>query len=296
MTTTITPPDSPTTPPTPPVPPQPGDGPAPAPRSSARVVAIIAICLGAVLVLGTVATGILSIVRNAAARTTSYTAAAEGLRGLDLDVSAADVTVVYGGGREATLSVTGGDGVWTFERSGDTLVVSSDRQWWGRWGWFRDADKATLTLPLRAEGLDADIDVNGGSLSAQGGYGDLDLTLDAGSMQVTGRAETLTTEVNAGSARLDVGDVESATLSVNAGSLEGRLGETLGMASPIVPGFVSIDVSAGRVDLTLPDSVYAITSDVSAGSFSHDLDEGSDSQHRIGVTVSAGSVILRSAG
>src|SRR5690606_14154000 len=116
------------------------------------------------------------------------------------------------------------------------------------------------------EGLDADFDVNGGTLTAQGGYGDLGLTLDGGSIRVKGCADTVATEVNAGSARLELGDVTSATLSVNAGSLEGRLGDTLGDENPVVPGFVSIDVSAGRVDLTLPNSVYAITSEVSAGS------------------------------
>jgi hypothetical protein len=259
-------------------------------------VAIIAICLGAVLLMGTVLTGVASIVRSAMTHTSTLTASADGVRNVDLDVSGADVTVAYGEVTEATLRVTSGNGDWRFERVGETLVVSSDRHWWGRWGWFRDADSATLTLPLSSEGVDADFDVNGGSLTAQGGFGDLGLTLDAGSLRVTGRADTLTTEINAGSARLELGDVTSATLSVNAGSLEGRLGDTLGDENPVVPGFVSIDVSAGRVDLTLPDSVYAITSDVSAGNFSHDLENASTSNNRIGVTVSAGAVILRTAG
>lgn len=293
--TTLTPPESPAQPPVPP--PAPGTGsPQPARRTSSQVVAIIAICLGAVLVLGTVATGILSIVRNGAVRTTTLTASADGLRGLDLDISAANVTVVYGGTGEATLDVTSGSDDWTFERDGDTLRVASHRQWWGGWGWFRDADAVTLTLPEGLAGLDAEFDVNGGSLTAEGDYGDLGLTLDAGSLRVDGTAQTLTTEVNAGSARLDLGEVTSAILSVNAGSIEGRIGEAVGTATTVVPDRVSIDVSAGRVDLTLPASEYAVMSDVSAGNFSNGLDERSASTHRVDVSVSAGSVILRSAG
>lgn len=293
MTTTNIPP-APPAPPAAPVGGAPTPGPEPR-RTSSRVVATVAICLGGVLLLGTVFTGVVSVIRSATTHTSTYTASADGLSDIDLDVSGADVTIAYGGVTEPTLRVTSGDGDWRFERDGDTLVVSSDRQWWGRWGWFRDGDSATLTLPLSSEGLDADFEVNGGSLTAQGGYGELALTLDAGSLRVTGRADTVTTDVNAGSARLELGDVTSATLSVNAGSLEGRLGDTFGDENPVVPGFVSIDVNAGRVDLTLPDSVYAITSDVSAGSFTHDLDEASTSANRIGVTVSAGAVILRTA-
>ena len=290
-------------PPAPPAPPAAPVGGAPTPgapprRTSSRVVATIAIVVGSILLLGTVFTGVVSIIRSATTHTSTVTASAAGLAAIDLDVSAAEVTVEYGEVAEPTLRVTSGRGDWRFERVGDTLVVSSDRQWWGRWGWgwLRDADSATLTLPRGVEGLDADFDVDGGSLTAQGGFGDLGLTLDAGSLRVTGRAETVSTDVNAGSARLELGDVTSATVSVSAGSLEGRLGDTLGNASPVVPRSLSVDVSAGRVDLTVPDAEYAITSDVSAGSFSHDLSESSASDNRIGVTVSAGAVILRSAG
>ena len=197
MTTTLTPPPL---PPQSGQPAQPGHTPPSERRSSSRVVAIIAICLGAVLVLGTVITGVISIIRTAAVHTTTLTASIDGIRALDIDARAADVDIVYGDVAEATLRVVGSQGDWTFERQGDTLVVSSDRQWWGRWGWFREGDDVTLTLPTGTRGLDADFDVDGGSLTATGDYGDLALTLDAGSLRIEGSAESLTTDVSAGPA------------------------------------------------------------------------------------------------
>ena len=157
MTTTLTPPPL---PPQSGQPAQPGHTPPSERRSSSRVVAIIAICLGAVLVLGTVVTGVISIIRTAAVHTTTLTASIDGIRALDIDARAADVDIVYGDVAEATLRVVGSQGDWVFERQGDTLVVSSDRQWWGRWGWFREGDDVTLTLPTGTRGLDADFDVD----------------------------------------------------------------------------------------------------------------------------------------
>ena len=286
-TTTLTPPPL---PPQSGQPAQPGHTPPSERRSSSRVVAIIAICLGAVLVLGTVVTGVISIIRTAAVHTTTLTASIDGIRALDIDARAADVDIVYGDVAEATLRVVGSQGDWTFERQGDTLVVSSDRQWWGRWGWFREGDDVTLTLPTGTRGLDADFDVDGGSLTATGDYGDLALTLDAGSLRIEGSAESLTTDVSAGSARLELSGVDTATVSVSAGSVDGRL--LAGTTE--APSSVSVDVSAGRVDLALPDATYAVTSDVSAGGFTNRLDTASASQHRVDVTVSAGAVVLRS--
>src|SRR5690606_21590040 len=99
-------------------------------------------------------------------------------------------------------------------------------------------------------GLDADFDVDGGSLTATGDYGDLALTLDAGSLRIEGSAESLTTDVSAGSARLELSGVDTATVSVSAGSVDGRL--LAGTTE--APSSVSVDVSAGRVDLALPDA------------------------------------------
>lgn len=287
--------DAPPAPGTPLTPPPGSNGPVPgAPlpprRTSSKVVATVAICAGAVLIAGTVFTGVLSLVRSAAIRDGEVTASAAGLRGVELDTSAAEVTVTYGAVSEATLHVSGASGVddWTFERDGDRLVVSSDRNIWGRWGWFREPDTVELTLPASAAGVDADIDVDSGSLRADGEFGALDLHLDAGSLRISGTADTLTSEVNAGSARYDLSGVSDARLAVSAGSVEGRL-------DGATPASLSIDVSAGRLDLTVPDGDYALTSDVSAGGFTHDLRTDPASANRVTVTVSAGAVTLRAA-
>lgn len=278
---------------TPPPSPSPGvapEEPRPPRRTSSKVVATVAICAGAVLIAGTVFTGVLSLVRSAAIRDGEVTASAAGLRTVELDTSAADVTVSYGAVSEATLRVTGTSGVddWTFERDGDLLVVSSDRNVWGRWGWFREPDTVELTLPASAAGVDADIDVDSGSLRADGDFGALDLHLDAGSLRVSGTADSLISEVSAGSARFDLADVSDARITVSAGSVEGRLDAR-------VPDSLSIDVSAGRLDLTVPDGEYALTSDVSAGGFTHDLRTDPASANLVTVTVSAGAVTLRTA-
>lgn len=280
---------TPLSPPPPTGEPVPG-APLPPRRTSSKVVATLAICAGAVLIAGTVFTGVLSVVRSAAIRDGEATASATGLRGVDLDTSAADVTVSYGAVSEATLRVSGTSGIddWTFERAGDRLVVSSDRNIWGRWGWFREPDTVELTLPVSAAGLDADIDVDSGSLRADGDFGALDLHLDAGSLRISGTADALTSEVNAGSARYELSGVSDARLAVSAGSVEGRL-------EGAAPETLSIDVSAGRLDLTVPDGEYALTSDVSAGGFTHDLRTDPGAANRVEVTVSAGAVTLRAA-
>jgi hypothetical protein len=266
----------------------PGEAPAPAPRrASSRVVATIAICAGGALLVGTVAAGVVSIVRAATVRTETLTASASGIRGLDLDLNSAAVTVEYADIAEATLRVRGGSGAddWTLVRDGDRLVVDSDRDWWGRWGWFREGDTVELTLPRSLEGADADIEVNSGSLRARGDFGALVLELGAGSLTVSGSADAVTTDISAGSARLDLDGVREADLTVSAGSLDGRL-------TGDAPASVFVDVSAGRLDLTVPDASYALTSDVSAGTFRHDLSTDPRAPQRIDVRLSAGAVVI----
>lgn len=285
MTTT---PDAPTlTPPPTPA----GAGPAMIPpsgrRPSSRVVAVIAICAGAVLIAGTVFTGILGAVRTTAVHTDTLTASAAGLTAFDVEVSAAEVTVTYDTVTEATLTVTGGSGAdsWRLERNGDRLIVAADRDWWSRWGWLRGPDTVELVLPVAARGADADVDVDSGSFTARGDFGVLDLSMNAGSLRIDGTAQSLMTDVNAGSARVDLDGVTEASLTVNAGSFDGTLSGT-------APSDIAIDVSAGRIDLTVPDTTYALTSEVSAGRFSHELATDPGARNRIDVQVSAGAVIL----
>lgn len=262
--------------------------PPPGPRTSARVIAILAIALGAVLVAGALVTGVFSAARAATQRTETLTADARGIRSLDVDVAAADLEIVYGG-EEATLTVTGNVADWRLVRDGDGLAVTTQRGWWGSWRPFGDSDRAVLTLPqsLERAGLDADLSLAAGSLRATGAFGDLDLDLSAGAMDVSGSARALETDVSAGRLVFDLADVRDADLQLSAGAANGTL-------TGSAPQTVTIDVSAGRLDLTLPDVSYAVGSDVSAGELRNDLDIDARSDRRVSVSVSAGFVALGS--
>jgi hypothetical protein len=256
-------------------------------RGSARTISILAICAGAVLIAGTVFSGVLVALRTSATHSQTLTTPVTGISAVDIDASAAEVTLTYGTVDEATLRVTGGGGAdgWRFERDGDRLVVAASRDWWGRWAWLGGSDTVELVLPDSLRGADADIEVSGGSFVARGDFGALGLTLDAGSLRIEGTADTVTTDVNAGSARVDLDAVDEVGLTVNAGSFEGSL------TGP-APARIGIEVNAGRVDLTVPDTAYVVTSDVAVGRFTHDLTTDPSARNLIHVQVSAGAVTL----
>lgn len=284
MTGTITPP------PLPPLAPAAAASPPPAPtgpRASARVIAILAIALGAVLIVGTILVGVFSAVRAAAQRTETLTTDAAGIRDLDIDVDAADLEIVYGGDA-VTLNVTGSAQDWQLSRDGESVVVTTERGWWGGWRMFGEGDVAVLTLPAALErtALDADLSLSAGALRASGTYGELDLDLSAGSMDLGGTARTLDVDVSAGRLAFDLAGVQEADLQLSAGSANGVLDQT-------APRELTIDVSAGRLDLVLPDEVYAVTTDVSAGDFENGLRVDPGAGNRVSVSVSAGFVGLR---
>lgn len=291
MTTTLTPPPygGSNTPPPPGAPDAPGVPPlAPPPRGSSRIVAIVAICVGGALLLGTAGGALAASLRAGAERSATLSSGTAGVEDLSVRVSGAEIEVVFGDVAQATLDVVGAGGAdgWTLAVDDDELTVRYDREWWDQWRWSGERDRAVLTLPVSLRGLDASLAVDGGSLRADGDFADLDLELNAGALTVDGSARELDVEVNAGSAQVSLGDVSDATVSVSAGQLTGDL---TGRA----PASVSIDVSAGRVDLTVPDESYAVTSDVSAGNFTNELTVDPSATRRVDVTVSAGSTVLR---
>lgn len=267
-------------------PPQPPVGPpAPAPRrASSRVVAILAIVLGSVVIVGTLASAVFSVVRAATLRTETFTADAAGISELDVDIRGANLTIEYGDA--ASLTVEGAAGEWRFERDEDALRVTNQPSWWSGWRWG-STDEAVLTLPRSLErvAVDADLSVSGGALDADGTFGALELELAAGSLDVSGSARDVSVDGSAGRIVLDLADVDAAELTLRAGSLTGSFTGT-------TPNGLTADVSAGRIDLTLPDDEYAVDSDVSAGEFRHTLTVDPSSSHRVSVRVGAGAVLL----
>lgn len=270
----------------------PGPTPPPAPpRSSSRAVAIVAICVGGALILGTVLTGVASALwaAGAGAATGSRSADAAGVSALSLDVSAGHVVIAYADVDEATLEVSGGDRGWRLERQGDTLSLSNSRPWWAGWdGWDGTTSRGTLTLPaaLADEKLDARFEVSAGSITADGTYGTLLVEVGAGDADVTGSADDLTVDVSAGSADVTLSDVQQGNLVIGAGEIVATLTGT-------APDEVLVDVSAGTLVATLPDEAYDVRSDVSVGSLDNLLSTSTGAARTVDVQVSAGDVTLR---
>lgn len=214
-----------------------------------------------------------------------------GIDSIDLDVDAGNMRIEFGDVDEAQLSVTNGRGAdWTFEVDDDTLRVHSPDFRFGWWfgSWFGDDESAVLTLPdsLRDSALDADLTLDAGSLDVDGDFGVLDVTVNAGALDLQGSSESLGIDMSAGRADVLLDGVTDADLGVSAGNLTVELTGT-------APTRTSIDVSAGSVDLTVPDVSYTIEQDISAGSLDAKVDQSADARRTIEVSLSAGSVTLR---
>lgn len=283
--------------PLPPVPPAPPNAPAsaggtpPPTRNASRVIAILTIALGAAVILGAVGSAIWSTVAAASVRTETRTVDVAGVESLRVAVDAASLRIEFADVPEATLDVTSGLGVgrWTFERTGDELTVETPRRFGPGWI-FGGEVRATLTLPQELEGaeLDAALELSAGELTVDGGFDDLGVDVGAGTFAVDGSARTLTAELSAGGADIELSDVTEADLSVSAGAIEARLTGT-------APRSVTVDVSAGSLDLRLPDAVYDVRSDVSAGDFENGLQTERGARNVVDVTVSAGSATIVAA-
>ncbi|KDA05142.1 hypothetical protein DC31_03915 [Microbacterium sp. CH12i] len=277
-----------------------------APRASrgsgARAGAIALAVFGGLVLLGTGGTAAVAAVHDMSAQSEGQRDGVEmqsvnvdGIDAITLDVAASDVTARFGDVEEATLEVTGSrNGSWTLERDGDELSVRSpdNNSWFGiGWfgdGWFSADEQVVLTLPqsLNDAGLDADLSLGAGSLDVEGAFNDLHITVGAGSLSIDGAAQTIEARISAGRADLNLSDVDEADLGISAGKLEGELtGST--------PHDITIDVSAGSLDLTVPNEAYNVTQDVSAGSLDNRLNTSSSAQSTISASVSAGSVVLR---
>ncbi|KJL29998.1 DUF4097 family beta strand repeat-containing protein [Microbacterium oxydans] len=214
-----------------------------------------------------------------------------GIDGIDVDVDAGNMRIEFGDVDEAQLSVTNGRGAdWTFELDGGTLQVHSPDFRFGWWfgSWFGDDESAVLTLPesLRDSALDADLTLDAGSLDVVGDFGALDVDVNAGALDVQGAAERLGVEMSAGRADVLLDGVTEADLGVSAGNLTAEL-------TGAAPTRTSIDVSAGSVDLTVPNVAYTIEQDISAGSLDAKVEQSEGARRTIEVTLAAGSVTVR---
>jgi hypothetical protein len=196
---------------------------------------------------------------------------------------------------EAELEVTGTWGAdrWTLQSEGGSLVVRSPQGWfadgWRFGGWpFGDngAGDAILRLPQSLEGSDADLTLAAGELViAEGSYGDVELDMGAGRARVEASVTAITTEVSAGTARLTIDGARQAAFTVSAGSLEAEL-------TGRQPSSLELEVSAGSLDVTVPEGEYDVSSDVSAGEFDNRVGSSPGAESTVTVQVSAGKATL----
>lgn len=279
----LTPPPSPT--PTPPA--------TPAPRSDRAGVRPITVVLSVIGGVALASAGVTAAFAagNQLARVDSFdTADVSGIRSVDVDISASDVTVEFGDVDEAQLQVEGGrGGSWTLERDDDELLLHSPSPfglWFG--DWFASEGRVVLTLPesLGEAGLDFDLDLSAGSLTVTGDFGDVEAAVGAGELWVEGTADSVDADVSAGRAEIRLENVAEADFVVSAGHLSAEL-------TGSAPDEVTIDVSAGSLQLWVPDETYDVVEDVSAGSFVNEVQTSSSSPRTISATVSAGSAEVR---
>ena len=268
-------------------------GPGASRGSGARAGAIAIAVFGGVALLATGGTAAIAAVNDV---TTSVDDSqqqidASGVTGIDLELGGVDMRVEFGDVEDARLDVSGsGNNRWALTRDGDELVVNSPEMKFGWWfgDWFNDEQRVVLTLPeeLRGTGLDADISLGAGSLDVEGDFGEVDVEMGAGALFITGSAETIDLDLGAGRAELDLADVSEADFTISAGRMVADLTGT-------APSEVRLDVSAGSLELTLPDEEYNVSQDVSAGSLDNGLQTSSNARNSIVASVSAGSAILR---
>ncbi|MFA5607000.1 MAG: hypothetical protein WDA07_07415 [Leucobacter sp.] len=230
------------------------------------------------------------IIGGLGASLVTHTADAAGVTRVDVVVSAADVTVAFGNVDEAELRLDGPrSDRWQLTRDRDRLLVKSHERFWDFcFGWCRTGGQTVvLTLPRELEPklLDLDVDLAAGAVTTSGRYDSLGLEMGAGRAELTGEAHSLDLSVGAGSATFDLADVGRADIEVSAGSVRGELTGT-------APSDVDLEVSAGSLDLTLPDEIYRVNSEVAVGSLDSGLRTASSAVRTIDLEVAAGRVIL----
>ncbi|MCP3426774.1 hypothetical protein NBM05_12365 [Rothia sp. AR01] len=268
-------------------------GPRPAAAAPRRagygvVVGVLTAVVGGIVLATSAGSETLAAAGSISRADSTQSADAAGITDLDVDADGALLTVGFGDVDQAVLEVRNGarDG-WRMQREGGELTVGKRDDWCLMWC-HREQEQAVLTLPesLNDGSLNADLTLDAGELRADGRFADLETTVNAGALTVTGAARTLDADVSAGRADLELDGVAEGTFGVSAGRMTAEL---TGQA----PTSVGLEVSAGSLDLTVPDAPYRVDVDRSAGSLDNRLDATGSPTSSITGELSAGNVTLR---
>ncbi|QAY59146.1 hypothetical protein ET475_03485 [Microbacterium protaetiae] len=259
---------------------------------SARTVAIVAIALGGVIAIGSVASAAASTIASASVQTSTRTIDVAGVDELNVDMNAGTLRVEFADVAEAELSVTGGTSAdrWTLRRQGSGLRVGSPDGhfwWWGGWFGHGNGD-AVLTLPQSLSGLDADLGLSAGATSAEGDFGDITVSSGAGRVRIDGTAQTISADISAGRADLALADVQRADLKLSAGDVDATF-------TGSQPQRMQLTASAGSMHVTVPEGQYDVNQRISAGTFDNRIGSTPGAASTVMVDVSAGTITLVSA-
>ncbi|MFZ1382371.1 MAG: hypothetical protein WAS54_06245 [Scrofimicrobium sp.] len=240
--------------------------------SPARIVTLVLTIVGVIALLFTILGGIAQGLRVPFFSNSEPPGpvSTDGVVEVEIDSSASDFTLQFAPVDEAELTVTGqGAGDWQMTREGETLQVSPTRNTWWRWQGEGQGSAVALTLPesLQQSGISLDLSMAAGKFATEGAFTEVDA------------------EVAAGTALFDLTDTREASFSLAAGSLSASLNGT-------PPTSVDVEVAAGAMNLSLPDTAYSLDQRIGAGTFSNGLRIDPASPNEIEVDLMAGSLTL----
>ena len=257
-----------------------------------KAVTIALAAVGGVVLLGSGTAAAVAGVGTIAPKSEVSAIDVSGVQKLDAEIDGAELRIEFYDGDEAQLQAEhGSTNGWTLRTDGDELKVRTPQHGWFGLGWltpdwFGEGDRVILQLPESLAGLDTDLTLNAGMISADGEFDSVDLDINAGRLQLAGAASSLELSLNAGRADVELDGVEEAELEISAGRADAEFtGST--------PREVSANVSAGQLNLTLPEDSYDVRQEVSAGNLNNGLRQDPDSANLVRITVSAGTANLR---
>lgn len=268
--------------PMPPLPPTPQGN----PRGHGTALNITLAVIGGLVIL----TLLISSARSAFAAlnrdSTTQNASVQGVGGLQITAGSGSFDLRFAKVDEATLEVDSSNSRdWELKREGNKLVVDSPDSWdnWCFFGCGSYENTAVLTLPesMNDGSLDASFELAAGDFNAVGSYKNLAIEVGAGQLDMSGTAQSAKVHLGAGRAEVSLEDVKQAEFDISAGHLSGTL-------SGKAPQNITAIVSAGALELELPDDTYDLRQNVEAGDVSNLLATDMDSPNKISVDVSAG--------
>ncbi|MFB2579945.1 DUF4097 family beta strand repeat-containing protein [Herbiconiux sp. P15] len=224
---------------------------------------------GSALVAGALVLGGVQIAQASTGGDESGVYTADGdFSNLEIDTSAADVSVRYGDVEEAQLDFDAADSPLRFEQEqrGDTLRVSvKNRGWWG-FGLFSGFDTATLdiVLPESLAPVGLDIDSSAGEVLADGDFAAVTLDSSAGDIDLAGSAASLRSHTSAGS-------ITGTGLRVSGEVVSESSAGDVRLEFATLPSAIRLESSAGDVRVALPEGEYEIRTDTSVGSVTQGL-------------------------